>query len=123
MTVQEIRTRINARLTDGTGQARQGNSCRYRTTDGMSCAVGCLIPDSAYNPGAEGASVGQLRWVDGFWDTPEGVWDPRVKALADMLNNAGILATEKIRNILALAQHRHDNLASWDGSEYIGELV
>lgn len=31
--------------------------CRYRTTDGLKCAVGHLIPDDAYVPEMEGNGV------------------------------------------------------------------
>lgn len=31
--------------------------CAYRGTDGLSCAVGCLISDDAYNPDIEGDSA------------------------------------------------------------------
>lgn len=32
-------------------------SCRYRTSDGLKCAVGALIPDENYDPSIEGGSV------------------------------------------------------------------
>lgn len=34
--------------------AEVGNTCRYRTEDGLMCAVGCLIPDDKYKPEMEG---------------------------------------------------------------------
>lgn len=37
-------------------------ACAYRSSDGSSCAFGCLIQDSEYNPRFEGMSVvGVLR--------------------------------------------------------------
>lgn len=36
-------------------------TCRYRTEEGLKCAVGCLIPDNEYNPSFEGYSVGSLQ--------------------------------------------------------------
>ena len=44
----------NARAVDGDG------FCRYRTPDGLKCAVGCLIPDELYDPEMEGKSVCSL---------------------------------------------------------------
>jgi len=35
--------------------------CRYRTDEGLSCAVGCLIKDEDYSPGMEGRSVHNLN--------------------------------------------------------------
>lgn len=32
--------------------------CRYRTDNGLKCAVGQLIPDEDYSPAMEGAGVG-----------------------------------------------------------------
>lgn len=32
-------------------------ACRYRTTQGLKCAVGALIPDEAYSRRFEGASI------------------------------------------------------------------
>lgn len=31
--------------------------CKYRAEDGSRCAIGCLIPDSEYDPEIEGKSV------------------------------------------------------------------
>ncbi len=35
------------------------NECTYRSVDGYSCAVGCLIPDDLYTPSLEGRLVNQ----------------------------------------------------------------
>lgn len=34
--------------------------CRYRSDDGAKCAIGCLIPDSWYDPMMENLSVNDL---------------------------------------------------------------
>lgn len=34
-----------------------GVACRYRTSDGLKCAFGCVINDDEYNPSFEGKSV------------------------------------------------------------------
>jgi hypothetical protein len=31
-------------------RAIDGESCMYRTEDGLKCAIGCLIPDDKYDP-------------------------------------------------------------------------
>ena len=38
--------------------------CRYRTTDGLMCAVGCFIPDELYDPGIEGRTVSKEWSLD-----------------------------------------------------------
>lgn len=40
--------------------AAVGRNCRYRTEEGLSCAVGCRIPDEAYSEGMEGKFVHDL---------------------------------------------------------------
>ena len=35
-------------------------SCRYKTPDGLKCAVGCLIPDELYNEKMEGSMVNRI---------------------------------------------------------------
>jgi hypothetical protein len=36
--------------------------CCYRTEEGLMCAVGCLIPDSEYDPAWEGYNIYGLMW-------------------------------------------------------------
>lgn len=36
------------------------NTCRYRTSDGLMCFVGCLIPDEQYRPELEGQNAYSL---------------------------------------------------------------
>jgi hypothetical protein len=36
------------------------NGCLYRTPDGLSCAVGALIPKEAYSPAMENRSLNKL---------------------------------------------------------------
>jgi len=43
-----LKTRAKAKSADG--------SCAYRGVDGAMCAIGCLIPDSTYDPAIEGLS-------------------------------------------------------------------
>lgn len=121
MTLEEIRTRINERLQDGTGPARRAKDahCMYRNEQGLRCAVGCLIPEEAYDPAAESFSVSQLYIVGGLWEATV----PSAKPLANMLNLAGIPATEEVRDLLVLAQTRHDYETSWEGSQFVGRLV
>lgn len=65
MTRQEIFDRVVRHLLSQKQKAAiddvYGNTrCRYRTPDGLRCAVGCLIPDDAYDPSIEGFAVGDL---------------------------------------------------------------
>ena len=35
-------------------------SCMYRSPSGLSCAIGCLIPDDVYHKGMEGLTIENL---------------------------------------------------------------
>jgi len=54
------------RFFDGTGQASQEpyegvpKVCRYRTVDGNTCAIGCMIEPDTYREWFEGAGVHKL---------------------------------------------------------------
>jgi hypothetical protein len=37
-----------------------GEACSYRDENGNACAVGCLIPDNAYDPSFENAGIAGL---------------------------------------------------------------
>lgn len=61
MTAQEVFDKVASHLltqkakslrVDGAGDP----ACAYRGAGGMSCAVGCLIPDDVYTPKMEGLS-------------------------------------------------------------------
>lgn len=59
ITAQEIFDKVVTHLRTQGEQASilksdGGYSCRYRTEDGLKCAVGCLIPDDDYSPSMEG---------------------------------------------------------------------
>lgn len=58
MTDQEIFDKVAAHLIRQGGPARDGNKdCAYRAPNGRTCAVGCLIPDSAYDSDMEGRTA------------------------------------------------------------------
>jgi len=57
---QEIYNTVMNHLWHQGKQARDQKSCAYRTDDGLSCAVGCLIPDDLYKKYFEGLSVFSL---------------------------------------------------------------
>lgn len=57
MTDQELYNKVKAHLLAQRTKAMYGNMCRYRTPDGLKCAIGCLIPDDKYNPSFEGRGI------------------------------------------------------------------
>ena len=92
-------------------------NCRYRTRrpDGtaLSCAVGCLLeslPDEEVAE-AEGVPVGMTEIVGGRW---QGI-GRKPHALAQLLNVAGVPATDEVQTILMRLQRIHDRFepATW----------
>jgi len=66
MTKQEIFDKIAVHLlTQNAVSVGPGDNqmCKYRTDDGLSCAIGCLIPDELYVKKLEGKEVGSSRIV------------------------------------------------------------
>lgn len=53
-TKQETFDTVVAHLRKQGQKSLYNGRCRYRTPDGLKCAVGCLIPDSEYDEGLEG---------------------------------------------------------------------
>lgn len=63
MNNQEIYTKVRNHLLHQGRQAKEAGMCKYRTDEGLTCAVGCLIPESMYNPEIEDVSAGMVVWV------------------------------------------------------------
>lgn len=65
MTDQELYTKVRTHLLTQMKKSEMvhpelGNQCKYRTPDGLKCAIGCLIPDEKYHRALEGLAVGDL---------------------------------------------------------------
>lgn len=67
--------------------------CRYRTDDGLKCAVGVLIPDDKYDPKIEGYPVGDAGDVGAM-----------VRQALPFSTNPNLI------NFLADLQFYHDNV-------------
>lgn len=76
--------------------------CRYRTEDGLSCAVGCRIPDSAYTPEMEGRGV---------------------YSLLDEFSNKLPPEIEAYKYMFCLLQNVHDISTSWTSKEKLKTLL
>lgn len=65
LTLQEIYTKglFHIRAQGGPSTNKFGNGCLYRNQDGLSCIIGCMIPDDMYLEGFDSATdsaVGSL---------------------------------------------------------------
>jgi hypothetical protein len=59
--LEKIFLRVRQHLLTQGEAAMESFSCLYRTSDGRSCAVGCLISREAYDEEIEGNDVAVLR--------------------------------------------------------------
>lgn len=108
--------RVSTHLLTQMRQARAAEDdgtefCRYRMTleDGtvLRCAVGCLIPDRAYDPLIEGISLYVLHIDGGSRWTDFGV-DPASGVLARVMNESGVHPTKGVEAMLRRLQDIHD---------------
>jgi hypothetical protein len=107
MTRREIFLKIKAHLLAQGRKAERERAgtpeCRYRTEDGLSCAVGCLIPKNAYDERMEGVPVRHVGQP------------PTVAAwmLRDALMAAGVdCDDDEIKRLLVSMQSIHDDNSS-----------
>lgn len=69
MTQQELFDRVATHLLTQKAKAIGADGrCRYRAPNGLTCAIGCLIPEEQYDPELEGCTVfnTRIREVAGF---------------------------------------------------------
>lgn len=71
MKAQQIFNKVKNHLLKQNKKAIYNGNCAYKH-DGMSCAIGCLIPDDVYLPEMEGYSIGALV---NLFDLPEYLLD------------------------------------------------
>ena len=62
-------------------------ACRYRSSDGLMCAVGCLIPDELYDPSFEGLGFGSNNELHAMFgidpDSPKRLLLMRLQKIHD----------------------------------------
>jgi len=61
MTNQEAFDKMVAHLRKQGRKSEHRGACRYRTKDGLMCAVGCLLTDEEYKRGMEGMGVEHMQ--------------------------------------------------------------
>jgi len=101
MNEQQIFDTVAAHLFRQGRRAMDGSGCRYRSGDGLKCAVGCFIPDEAYDPDIEGVSC----------------YDLRVRSLLPFKPDDYTLA------LLHMLQGTHDNRENWVDTQAMREAL
>lgn len=102
MTLQEIFDTVAQHLLTQREKSKIDAVCMYRGLNGLKCAIGALIPDSAYREHIEGAQVDEL---------------PR-----EIIKAAGLLDKEGVALALDL-QDCHDNIYPEDWSERLRDVA
>ena len=73
--LQEIFQTVETHLLKQMVKSTEGGVCRYRTSTGLMCAVGCLIPDELYSEELECFSVQVPK---------QGYAEPKLKLASDL---------------------------------------
>ena len=93
MSLNEIFYKVEKHLLKQNEQAKVRDQCRYRTSSGLSCAVGCLIPDEMYTTKLENRGASAL---------PRNILEPIVGVQRDKV--------ERKLKLLNYLQAVHDNM-------------
>lgn len=104
MNKQEIFDKVVRHLYAQGKPAMNGANCRYRSNDGLSCAVGCLIPDSCYDPGMENQTVSMEKVQ-------------KVLRASGILTGSNSDEEQATTYLLGDLQFAHDH---WEGGEVCG---
>ena len=86
MTNKQIYTKVSKHLLkqgkrSEEGTATIGNNCVYRSSAGLMCAVGCLIPDDEYYSGLEGQDVNKGMVLDTLRDVIGTCWRTKTRKI------------------------------------------
>lgn len=86
-------------LTQQKKAATRSGTCMYRTQTGLSCAIGCLIPDNKYDKSFEGVGID-----DTFWDCEEDL--EFVRDMRKIMRAAGLVKAQT--KLASELQNVHD---------------
>ncbi len=114
MTSQTMFDRVATHLLTQNKPARDSNGeCRYRTKDGLKCAIGELIPDDKYDPDFEGAGGSALYMKPDYGDGDS----PFTRKTAEIRKAAGF--TLKQGRLAYALQSVHDE---YEPKQWLAQL-
>lgn len=126
MNKQEVFNKVKSHLLTQNIQAAVFNedgsieSCKYRDMDkNRTCAIGCLIPDSDYNPLIEGVAVSEILYLN------EVTFSGResIITLKNILEKNIQSETEEDYIFLADLQDTHDNFDPQDWPQQLKQIA
>lgn len=107
MTNLEVIAKVRTHLLTQKDRAYEGGQCRYRTTSGLRCAIGCLIPDEAYEPDFEDTGLGPIGNY-----SKTGIEAQRAQQA--ILTAAGLTQAQQALGYKLQCLHDNEALADWD---------
>jgi len=124
MNRQEVFNTVRKHLLKQNAKAETwGGSCRYRTAEGLKCAVGCLIASEHYHPDFEGLTP-TLEGAEGDGaegDSPISRTKRLLRAIADSLGIPEI--TSEDASFLKELQSIHDDCVTHKWSAKLEEFA
>lgn len=125
MTPREVFERVRDHLLSQGRRAEDAFRCRYRTEEGLRCAVGCLIGADDYSPAIEAAGVSELEPAGDRWVPSQYLSAFRRKQaepLALALNGSGVTATRETLGLLLQLQLLHDRHDPAEWATALGDM-
>ncbi len=107
MNKQEIFDKVATHLFTQGKPAIEDQTCKYRDSEGNSCAVGCLIPDEMYTPKLDDFNLYSKLPMDKQGTGIRQHLDNNVIPLPDFINSENL-------NLLIALQSVHDDGAYWE---------
>ncbi len=112
MNRQETYNRVKSHLLTQNRRSMGEEGCAYRGDRGTTCAIGCLIPDTAYSPEFEGDSISFILH--------KPARHPLTDTLVDVL---GVTEWQSDCAFLSRLQKVHDNEAVADWKNALERLA
>jgi hypothetical protein len=86
--------------------------CAYRSPDGLSCAIGCLIEDKHYSAGLEKNDVYDMSVRAAIVKSIPN-WELNEELLADLQHIHDVVSVEKWKNHLAILSNNFNSVGSY----------
>jgi len=107
MDKQEVFNKVKTHLLTQNERAGREGNCQYRTSEGLKCAVGCLIEDQYYDPQIEGTGIVAVKWdIESNNPQTSGV----VSVFRTILEKSHVPMNSEVFLLLSELQKLHDYL-------------
>lgn len=115
--MQDLYNTVRAHLLCQGAKSQEPSSmanCRYRGDGGLSCAIGCLIPDDKYDLDMEGGLIELIRKYPDVLPTKYTSWitgyGKELTGKSDLIRST-LLAQQDMLGLMVALQGIHDHIA------------